>query len=51
VTGLKSARPAHGYDEVLVAGDPEWRMEAQRMRDGIPIEPKVWERIQALAQE
>jgi LDH2 family malate/lactate/ureidoglycolate dehydrogenase len=27
---VKSRRPAEGYDEVLVAGEPEWRAEALR---------------------
>jgi LDH2 family malate/lactate/ureidoglycolate dehydrogenase len=39
---LKSSSPARGYDEVLVAGDPEWRTEAQRRREGIPIEAATW---------
>src|ERR1051326_4832681 len=30
---MKSTPPAPGYDEVMVAGEPEWRMEAQRRRD------------------
>ena len=42
---VKSAAPAPGYDEVLVAGDPEWRMEAERLRDGIPIAPGNWETL------
>src|SRR6201999_2131418 len=38
VTMMKSTPTAPGYDEVMVAGDPEWRTEAQRLRDGLPIE-------------
>src|SRR5579862_8122743 len=34
---IKSAAPATGYDEVLVAGDPEWRAEAERTEHGIPL--------------
>ena len=37
VANVKSSAPAAGYGEVLVAGDPEWRAEAQRRRDGIPL--------------
>jgi len=40
---LKSSAPAQGYDEVLVAGDPEWRMEARRRKEGIPIEAATWQ--------
>lgn len=50
VTELKSSSPAHGYTEVLVAGDPEWRMEAERRRSGIPVPPEVWRRIGAWAE-
>jgi LDH2 family malate/lactate/ureidoglycolate dehydrogenase len=30
---------------VLVAGDPEWRMEAERLRDGIPIAQGNWDML------
>lgn len=42
---VKSARVAKGYDEVLVAGEPEWRIEAQRRRDGIPLSDGVWQNL------
>ena len=48
---VKSARPAAGYDEVLVAGDPEWRSEAQRLRDGIPLGPGTWQSLVDVAQK
>ncbi len=51
VKTVKSARPAQGYDEVLVAGDPEWRMEEDRLRGGIPVDESTWSRLKALAQE
>jgi LDH2 family malate/lactate/ureidoglycolate dehydrogenase len=34
---IKSTAPAEGYDEVLMAGDPEWRTEEERSQNGIPI--------------
>jgi len=37
VETVKSAAPAKGYREVLVAGDPEWRAEAERRQNGIPL--------------
>jgi LDH2 family malate/lactate/ureidoglycolate dehydrogenase len=43
VSTVKSAAPAKGYDEVLVAGDPEWRAEAERRRNGIPLGDGTWE--------
>ena len=42
---VKSAPPAPGYDEVLVAGDPEWRTETERLRNGIPISEGNWETL------
>jgi LDH2 family malate/lactate/ureidoglycolate dehydrogenase len=37
VNTVKSAAPAKGYREVMVAGDPEWRAEAERRQNGIPL--------------
>jgi len=42
---VKSTPPAKGYDEVLVAGEPEWRMEAERRANGIPIEQGTWKAL------
>ena len=42
---VKSAPPAQGYDEVLVAGEPEWRMEEERRANGIPLEEGVWKTL------
>lgn len=42
---MKSAPAAPGYDEVMVAGDPEWRTEAERRAKGIPIAEGNWESL------
>ena len=47
---MKSTPPAPGYDGVLVAGEPEWRMEAQRRKDSIPIADGNWEKLVQAAQ-
>jgi LDH2 family malate/lactate/ureidoglycolate dehydrogenase len=47
---MKSTPPAPGYDEVLVAGDPEWRTEAQRRREGVPLGDGTWEALLAAAR-
>jgi LDH2 family malate/lactate/ureidoglycolate dehydrogenase len=49
VAMAKSASPAPGYDEVLVAGEPEWRAEAENLRDGVPLTNGVWEDLRAHA--
>ena len=51
VTMVKSSRPAKGYDEVLVAGEPEWRAEEIRRRDGIPLSEGVWQNLVQAAQQ
>jgi LDH2 family malate/lactate/ureidoglycolate dehydrogenase len=46
LVGIMKATPtAPGYDEVLVAGDPEWRTEAERLRDGIPVAQGNWDML------
>jgi LDH2 family malate/lactate/ureidoglycolate dehydrogenase len=42
---MKSTPAAPGYDEVMVAGDPEWRMEAERRKNGIPIADGNWDAL------
>jgi LDH2 family malate/lactate/ureidoglycolate dehydrogenase len=42
---IKTAVPAPGYDEVMVAGDPEWRTEAERRQHGIPLAEGNWEEL------
>ncbi len=48
---VKSTRTAPGYDEVLVAGDPEWREEAERLSGGIPLAANLWEELLQIAGE
>ena len=48
---VKSSRHATGYDEVLVAGEPEWRAEEQRKRDGIPVSDGVWQNLAGAAEK
>lgn len=42
VEQVKATPAAPGYDEVLVAGEPEWRTEARRSSEGIPIADGNW---------
>ena len=39
---MKSTPTAPGFDEVMVAGDPEWRTEAERRVSGLPIADGNW---------
>ena len=47
---IKSSSPAAGHDEILVAGDPEWRAEEHRRRNGIPLSEGVWQNLVQAAQ-
>lgn len=42
---VKSSAPAHGFDEVMVAGDPEWRARGRRMVEGIPLSDGAWKNL------
>ena len=48
---VKASDPAPGFDEVLLAGEPEWRAAAERERSGIPVPLKLWEKLTAIAAE
>lgn len=42
VTIMKSSAPAKDYDEVLMPGEPEKRIESERLKSGIPIPDGNW---------
>ena len=46
---IKSCKPAKGFNEVLLPGEPESRAYAERSAHGIPIEQTTWQKICALA--
>ncbi|MEI7445187.1 MAG: Ldh family oxidoreductase [Burkholderiales bacterium] len=50
VEGLRRSRPIPGVDGVMVAGDPERRARAARLRDGFPMPASAWAEIAALAR-
>jgi LDH2 family malate/lactate/ureidoglycolate dehydrogenase len=50
VSLMKSTPTAPGYDEVMVAGDPEWRSEAERLANGIPIADGNWNSLVKTAE-
>jgi LDH2 family malate/lactate/ureidoglycolate dehydrogenase len=48
---VKASEPAPGFDEVLVAGEPEWRCGAIRQAGGIPVPLKLWAKFTTVAAE
>ena len=47
---VKGARPAPGYDEVLVPGERSHRTRQERSRDGIPVAEATWEHVAKVAE-
>lgn len=45
---LAATPPAEGHTEVLVPGEPEQRIHAQRSREGIPISKHTWDELHRL---
>jgi LDH2 family malate/lactate/ureidoglycolate dehydrogenase len=48
---LKEVKPAGGFEEVLLPGEPEARTRDQRLREGIPLPDATWKAICAVARE
>lgn len=48
---VKASEPAAGYAEVLIGGEPEWRTQQNRRREGIPLPAKLWTQLTAIANE
>jgi len=48
---MKATPPAQGYDEVLIAGEPERRLEAERRAHGVPIASGNWQTLCATAEK
>ncbi|MGE0416173.1 MAG: malate/lactate/ureidoglycolate dehydrogenase [Acetobacteraceae bacterium] len=46
---IKSAKPAPGFDEVLVPGEPERQYAAKRSAHGIEVDDTTWRDIRAAA--
>ncbi len=50
ISYFKSAKPAKGVKEVLVPGEPERAMRAERTANGVPLSNETWEAIKATAR-
>ena len=50
IEGLKALPKSDGFQEVLVPGEPEDRVHAEREKHGIPIPPGTVEKLRAMAQ-
>ncbi len=50
VDAIKSLPPAGGVAEVLIPGERGRRCEAERRAAGVPLGPKVWRELTAIAE-
>ena len=48
---FRKAKPADGYDKVLIPGDPEREMETIRIKEGIPIVESVVDDLKDLGKQ
>ena len=48
---VKSSAAADPQQPVMVAGDPERKSQAQREREGIPVDPTTWEELLAAGEQ
>jgi uncharacterized oxidoreductase len=48
---FKASKPAAGVDEVLIPGDPETKMRADRTANGVPLPDDTWSAIVKTARE
>ncbi len=51
ITRFRSAKTVAGQSRVLIPGDPEREMNARRLKEGIPINPKVVDDLNELAKK
>ena len=48
---FRAATPAAGHDRVLIPGDPEREMEAERSKTGIPVTESVADELRTLGEK
>jgi hydroxycarboxylate dehydrogenase B len=51
ITYFKDSKPAAGVDQVLIPGEPEAKMRAERTRNGVPLPDDTWAAIVNTARE
>ena len=49
ISRFRAATPAPGFDQVLIPGDPERIIAAERIQSGIPVHDEVDEDLRQIA--
>jgi len=49
IMAIKKSRPMPGFEEIMIPGEPEFRTEQKRLREGIYVPEKTWEEITEIA--
>jgi LDH2 family malate/lactate/ureidoglycolate dehydrogenase len=45
ISNLKSSKLAQGFEEIMFPGEPEWKEHERRLKEGIFIDDKIYQRI------
>jgi hydroxycarboxylate dehydrogenase B len=48
---IRATKPVSGVDSVLIPGDPEKKMRADRTRNGVPLPDDTWAAIVNTARD
>ena len=51
ISYFKDTKPAAGVDAVLIPGEPEAKMRAERSKNGVPLPDDTWAAIVDTARE
>jgi LDH2 family malate/lactate/ureidoglycolate dehydrogenase len=51
IDGIKASAKAKGTSEIVIPGEPEWRTETERMREGIPVAQETVRELEALGNK
>jgi len=51
IQATKASRKASEFEEILVAGEPEFHARDKRLEKGIPIQDYTWDSIKITAEE
>lgn len=51
IVEVKGARRASGVEEIRTPGERSFREKERRLREGVPVDAGVWERVAEVADE